>query len=391
MSNVLDNRSYYKYFYLGTSALWCLLMIQSINANAQISPVNICTNTKNTFYLDCQDGNDNKTAWALLSLLERYPIPNEEKYVYVKQIVAVTNRILRTLNQRNNSFIQQQYVLANSALIQDKDPSKILDLLDVIAAEEHQTEGLLQLYKEIGTVAYLTKGGVKASIAAWRHVNELSPNDATALLITANLLFRTGSMFELDKVYQDAITLFEKQGNKIGIAASYYNLGLFFIESNDLEKAYDSFVTANDLYRELDNTEGMILSYTRLGTLSRAAYDFGQAMERHKQALHLLESAPKNLNYEEYLNYFSLGLIYYETGEYTKAKELYFKAGRSSVFSSYRDTQMAEISKQLGKVANAQNNTEEAKQFLDTAMGLYQKTGNIPMVEEVKALISSLP
>ena len=365
-------------------------MILWDGSSAEVLQGNKCTNTKNTFYIFCQNGNANKTAWALLSLLEGHRIPNEEKYLYIKQIVAVTNRILRTLDQKADNFIQQEYNLANSALIQEKDASKVLDLLNALAADEQKPEELSQVYKEIGTVAYLTKSGIEASIAAWRNVNELSPNDASVLLITANLLFRTGSMFELDEMYQDAIILFEKQGNKLGIAASYYNLGLFFIESNDFEKAYNSFATANKLYQELHNREGLILSYTQLGTLSRAAHDFDQAIERHKKALRLLEKT-SHLRHDEYLNYFSLGLIYHEVGQYKEARNMYLRAIRIYGTDVYRNSINVVIYKQLGKVYLAQNKMEEAIKNFKSASELYREIGNTPMAEEVNALISTFP
>jgi len=174
------------------------------------------------------------------------------------------------------------------ALIQDYDQGPIKDLVHL-----YMGEGALTFY-----------GDPQASLAAYRRVHALDPENIDAINFIGQLEHLFGNLKAADDAFRQVLDLGRTQDDKEAIAAAYGNLGVIAMTRGDLDTAVDYYNQALALNKKLGRKEGMALSYAILGHVAVARGDLLEARQFLVQARGLFAEMgvqPKMAQYDQLL------------------------------------------------------------------------------------------
>ena len=104
------------------------------------------------------------------------------------------------------------------------------------------------------------------------------------------------------------------------IAALYYLNGMARIDKGEYNAAIEDFTTALKIYKTLNHTRMLPAIYGRAGVVYRHLGDYDKAFEQFENVR--LYKEP----YHEMLYYLETGLLFAETGEFSKADSAYYKS-----------------------------------------------------------------
>jgi signal transduction histidine kinase len=155
------------------------------------------------------------------------------------------------------------------------------------------------------------------------------------------------------KYAQDALDIFTGIDFQPGVAGMNNALGVMEAKKANYQAAMGHFLTALKISEALNNIEGRIQTYIKLGIINEQMGKLDKALEYYKQ-VEKLNAGAKN---EVYLSLFnSVGTVYARKGEYEKALT-YFEEGA-------RQSNMPEsMALHINLVMNAGNAAEKLHRF----------------------------
>ena len=133
----------------------------------------------------------------------------------------------------------------------------------------------------------------KAVDKAWSYYNERNHKEALSLALKCK-------------------ELYEKIGNKIGIAIVSYLLGLIYIFSGDYNKGLNYGLKSLEIDEELENQEGIARSLFLMGLAYNFKGKFKQAIDFLKRCLSIEKILPQTKGDALY----NLGAVYFWKGEF---------------------------------------------------------------------------
>lgn len=197
------------------------------------------------------------------------------------------------------------------------------------------------------------------SLAIWKELN--NEKEQASCYTNIGILNEYQSDFPLAlENYLTALTINEKIGDKKAMGYSNNDIGVIFMYQNKYSKALDYFFTALKTLELVDNTRGMANSYCNIGTTYAMQKKYKESEEYFLKALKLRKDegdkrgmagiynnlagiyanqqnpSDQCLKYfKEYLNiskdlndkqsigmaFVNIGILYYKTGEFEKAKK----------------------------------------------------------------------
>lgn len=133
---------------------------------------------------------------------------------------------------------------------------------------------------------------------------------------------------------QEALEMAKSINYTSGIAAALNNIGVFYRQRGNLQKALENYQLALKINDSIDNHEGKALSLSNIGTVFSLAQDYDKALKHYEEAL--------------------------------------------SIFEQKQDTnRMIGIYTNIGNIFREQGNTDEGLINFQTALNLFESSGSL--------------
>ena len=177
---------------------------------------------------------------------------------------------------------------------------------------------------------------------------------------------------EAKELYERAITIMQKTGNRRGEGIAYVGLGAAFLSLGKYVEAKENCEKSLEISIETGDRAGEASCYGNLGTVFKFLSEYVKAKEYYEKALAIsMEIGDRKREAKQYGN---LGNVFQSLGEYVKAKEYYEKALAISVEIDNRAYEgtcygcLANVFHFLGEYV-------KAKEYCEKAVAISMETG----------------
>ena len=186
------------------------------------------------------------------------------------------------------------------------------------------------------------------------------------LCIVLAAIYNTKDRYvEAKELYERAITIMTKNGNREGEQIAYGNLGTVYRYLGEYDKAKKYIKNALAISMEIGDKAGEATSYGNLGDVFQLLGDYVKAKEHLEKALSInLEIGNRK---GEAANYANLGIVFKSLSKYVKAKEYLEKALAITTEIGDRAGQAADYGI-LGVVYRSLGDYVKAKEYYKKAL-----------------------
>lgn len=119
-----------------------------------------------------------------------------------------------------------------------------------------------------------------------------------------------------------AAKIWEKTGNKIGIAACYNNMGLVYRSQGKYEDALKSIRESLRLSKSIRDLQGQANAYNNIGIVYRSQGHYEKAFKNYEASLKIERALGNKIGEAD--SYLSIGVLYYQQKNYAKSLKNYF-------------------------------------------------------------------
>ncbi|WP_211342017.1 tetratricopeptide repeat protein, partial [Chlorobaculum thiosulfatiphilum] len=179
---------------------------------------------------------------------------------------------------------------------------------------------LWQLHRQLRNVYVFN---ILAGQVVLKIINEII-GDPLSFFMLGNLEYRLGKVDTASENFAQAIMLYEKEQDRLGLANVQHSLGELKLGLGEEVKARESFEKAKELYEKEQNQLGLANALLSLGDLERQLGELGKAREDYERAKELYEREQNQLSLAHALKF--LGDLEAGLGEVVKARESYERA-----------------------------------------------------------------
>lgn len=225
--------------------------------------------------------------------------------------------------------------------------------------------------------------------AAMEYLNEAKNIDTsfTTAADRAELYGDEGKIFMALNEYEKAqqaflqqLTIYEKQGNKKGIAEANYQLGQLFNEQRDFKQALIYFDKALALYDELDDIRGRMYTLNALGKTHGLLGNYTRNLQLCTEALYLAQAANDRLQLAEI--HVNIGYAYENLNNLTEALRYYTGALLiGEELGNLRIT--ARAAREMGNMYSYLCNEDEALRYYHQALEAAQQAGSKALLKDI--------
>ncbi|MES2836229.1 MAG: tetratricopeptide repeat protein [Bacteroidota bacterium] len=190
----------------------------------------------------------------------------------------------------------------------------------------------------------------------------------------ANSYNNTGIIFMNKGIYPDALKkyfaalkIYDEINHKQGVADTYNNIGTIYAQQGNLDDALKNFIFALKIYEELNIKQDIANSYNNIGVLYMFQANYPESLKNHKAALKTRLEINDKLGIA--MSYNNIGINYYDLGNYTDALKNHLAAlklreeigQKEGIAASYRNIGVLQI--KLKKFTDAQYSLNKALQL----------------------------
>ena len=194
------------------------------------------------------------------------------------------------------------------------------------------------------------------------------------LSIALARMYQGQSMYaEAKELYERAITIMQKTGNKRGKIFALGNLGDVFCSLGEYVKAKEYYENALAISMEIGDRQGLGTCYGYLGYVSGSLCENVKAKQYFEKALAISTEIGDRAG--EGTQYGNLGNVFYSLGEYVKAKQHYEKALAISAEIGDRATEGTWYGN-LGSVSFSLGEYVKAKEYYERALAISSEIGD---------------
>jgi tetratricopeptide (TPR) repeat protein len=196
---------------------------------------------------------------------------------------------------------------------------------------------------------------------------------SAAVQAAASLAWGQGDRARSGVLYEEALRLATEQGDAIGMATSFGNLGLVAQDLRQYDRAREHFQQAIAVFRELGEPRRLAGALLNLGTFHYMREDLDHAEEILAEGLVLAREVGNTRTAA--LCLLNLGTVATDRGDEARAATLLSEA--LQLFRAFGDQRgIASCLNILGDLAAARDDRLAAAGFLDEALSLLQAVGD---------------
>ena len=194
------------------------------------------------------------------------------------------------------------------------------------------------------------------------------------LSIALAQIYLSQSMYaEAKELYERAITIMQKTGNRRGEGIAYCGLGTAFLSLGKYVKAKENCAKSLGICMETGDRAGEASCYGNLGTVSQSLGEYVKAKEYYEKALAIsMEVGDRE---REATWYGNLGTLFKSLGEYAKAKEYCEKSLAISMEIGDRIGEAIQYGN-LGSVFQSLGEYVKAKEYYEKALAISMEVGD---------------
>ncbi len=225
--------------------------------------------------------------------------------------------------------------------------------------------------------------------AAMEYLNEAKAIDTsfTTIADRADLYGDEGKIFMALNDYEKAqqaflqqLTIYEKLGDKKGIAEGNYQLGQLFSEQKDFKQALAYFNKALALYDELDDIRGRMYTLNALGKTYGQLGDYTRNLQLCTEALYLAQAADDRIQLAEI--HVNIGYAYENLDNPTEALRYY--TGALLIGEELSNLRIiARAAREMGNMYSYLCNEEEALRYYHQALDAAQQAGSKALLKDI--------
>ena len=196
----------------------------------------------------------------------------------------------------------------------------------------------------------------------------------SALLYHKGVVYRLqGDLDQALEYHEQSLVLYEKSGNRQGIAAALNGLGTIFSLKGDRDRALDFYERSLVLKEEIGNKLDIAKSLNNIGLTYESKGELDRALEHYQRSLKLLEEIGHMYVFAVVL--LNKGIVYYRRGELDLALECYQKI--LTLFEEFGNKQhIAQILLHIGEVCFRKGDLNQAWEYYKRSLVLREDIGN---------------
>ncbi len=216
----------------------------------------------------------------------------------------------------------------------------------------------------------------------FKKAEELFETELVKARLTHNMEITAKSLYNLGAFYQDrsqfnkaadayrqTIDLFKKLGQSLYAADSLNRLGNVYQSQGQFDRALVTYEQTLEIYKKPGNSQYLAISLNNLGNAYRNLGQYDKALYYHQQALEL----NKNLGNALYtiISFNNLGLVYWNLSQYDQARHYLQQAlDRSKKLGNPQSIAMS--LNNLGNVYQSEGQFDKALDTYEQALELYR-------------------
>lgn len=300
------------------------------------------------FTLFAQEGNQlqQKKIDSLTTILQKKSATDTITLYRIKELLGL---LVRDLQFDLATNYAQKAIKISKELNLEKEEADIYNILGIVHAYKGEYPKALENYR-IGLKIF-EKAGDKWGVAnSHNHIGIV-------------YLYQ-GNYPEALENYFKGLKIFEEIDYKKGIVNCYNNIGVVYKNQGKYPEALKNYFMSLKIYEEIGDKHGIGMSYNNIGNIYHLQGKYPEALKNHLVALKIKEELGDKHGIASSHN--NIGIIYKEQGKYPEALENYFvflKVGeeigdKSGIAQAYNNIGLVEY--ELNKPVSAQKNFEKA-------------------------------
>jgi len=159
---------------------------------------------------------------------------------------------------------------------------------------------------------------------ALQKVNYRKLKQAESYHETAIKLCNEGKWTKALEYYEKSLEIYQELGDKQGILISYFDLGSLYQDKGEWDKALEFYEKSLEIYQELGDKQGTSACYNNLGLLYQDKGEWDKALEFYEKSLEIYQELGDKQGISTCYN--NRGVLYQDKGEWDKALEFYEKS-----------------------------------------------------------------
>ncbi|TAL62458.1 MAG: tetratricopeptide repeat protein, partial [Bacteroidetes bacterium] len=191
------------------------------------------------------------------------------------------------------------------------------------------------------------------------------------------------SMFDLPKAmeyYQMSRKKSEETGDKLGLAASFLNIGIIYSDLSDYTKALEYQEKSLKMFREIKDEMGIGISLNNLGNTYKNQSNYSKALEYFQNSL-AIQQVRKD-TFEIMTCYNNIGTIYEKLLNFSKATE-YYETGLKYSKTINNTAGIIQSLAGMGNVMLSTDKQKEAEKYYTEVLSLATQSGDLFIQSEV--------
>lgn len=300
------------------------------------------------FTLFSQEGNQlqQKKIDSLTTILQKKSATDTITLYRIKELLGL---LVRDLQFDLATNYAQKAIKISKELNLEKEEADIYNILGIVHAYKGEYPKALENYR-IGLKIF-EKAGDKWGVAnSHNHIGIV-------------YLYQ-GNYPEALENYFKGLKIFEEIDYKKGIVNSYNNIGVVYKNQGKYPEALKNYFMSLKIYEEIEDKHGIGMSYNNIGNIYHLQGKYPEALKNHLVALKIKEELGDKHGIASSHN--NIGIIYKEQGKYPEALKNYFvflKVGeeigdKSGIAQAYNNIGLVEY--ELNRPVSAQKNFEKA-------------------------------
>ena len=196
---------------------------------------------------------------------------------------------------------------------------------------------------------------------------------ATATGNLAQIYQRMGDYTTAIKLHEDVRDIFEKEGDRVNVAAALHNIGVIHHDQGNYPEAVRLYEKSLKIAEELQDKSGIAKTLHQLGIIHQDQGNYPEAVKLYEQSLEINKELQDKIGIASTMH--TLGTIHYLQGNYPEAVKLYEQSLELNK-ELQNKSGIADTLHQLGNIHYLQNNYPEAVRLYEESLKIEEELKN---------------
>lgn len=196
--------------------------------------------------------------------------------------------------------------------------------------------------------------------------------EAISLEVIGSIHYDLGDFEKAIQYFLKSLKIYQKEGNKKGVAEIYNHIGMCYRDMSNFDKAMEYHKKALKINQEIDNKAGIAHSYNNIGICHYPTNEYKKVLKYIKKAFEINKELGNKEGISSALN--NMAICYSSIGEFQKALDAFEK----SLELNREFGDKGAIGTTLNNIGNLHihlGNYGKAEDYLQQSADIYKKIG----------------